>query len=65
MTAKDVKQEPEVMVFEEAAAFLRTSPRKLWELVQAGEVPYFKVGSQYRFLRSALLDRMREQMEAQ
>ena len=38
----------------EAAQFLRISERTLWDLVQAGEIPFFKVGRQYRFSRERL-----------
>ena len=62
MASTQQKQDPEVLVFEEAAEFLRTSPRKLWELVQAGNVPYFKLGQQYRFTRTELQAWMKQQI---
>ena len=44
----------EVLTLQEAADYLKVSERTLWVRVQAGEIPCFKVGSQYRFHLRAL-----------
>ena len=56
-------QEPEVLLLPEAAAFLRCSDRKLWDLVQAGEVPAARLSVQYRFLRTELREYLQRQTE--
>ena len=38
-----------VLTMPEAAVYLRVSERKLWSMVKAREVPFFRVGKQYRF----------------
>ena len=43
-----------ILTMPEAAEFLRVSERTLWARVQAGEVPHFRVGKQYRFSRERL-----------
>jgi len=48
----------EVMTLDEAADFAKVSNRTLWGLARANEVPHKRVGSQYRFLRSQLIEWM-------
>ncbi|MCA9169448.1 MAG: helix-turn-helix domain-containing protein [Planctomycetales bacterium] len=48
-----------MLTLSEAAKFLRLSERTLWKLVKSDAVPYGKVGGQYRFVRSQLLDHVR------
>ena len=50
----------DVMTAEEAAIFLRTSRPSLIQSVKRGEVPCLKIGTTYRFSRTALRDAMRE-----
>ncbi|MDP2873087.1 MAG: helix-turn-helix domain-containing protein [Bacillota bacterium] len=47
---------PEVLTVEEAAEFLKLSTQTVYNLQRAGQLPGAKVGSQIRFLRSALTD---------
>lgn len=46
----------EVMTLHEGAKFCKVSMKTLWHEAKAGRVPYFKIGKQYRFVRSELLD---------
>src|SRR5215467_8112515 len=47
-------QAPELLTTEEAAAYLRLSERKLYELVAKGEVPCTKVTGRWLFPKAAL-----------
>ena len=38
----------------EAARLLGISPRKLWSLRQAGEIPYIRFGRSVRYVKSQL-----------
>lgn len=49
----------EVLTSEEAAAFLKMSERTLLRLAASGEVPGSKIGGQWRFVRTELVDRVR------
>ena len=49
-----------ILTLPEAAAWLRVSERKLWELASEGQVPHAKVGRQYRFARAELERWVRE-----
>lgn len=40
---------PELLTFDEAKEFLRTTSSTLYRLVQNGNVPAAKVGGQWRF----------------
>ena len=51
--------EREVMDVEQAAQFLGFSAYTLREKARAGEVPAKKVGREWRFLRSVLLEWLR------
>jgi excisionase family DNA binding protein len=44
----------EVMTLREAAAYLNCHHATLYRLVRRGEFPFFKVGSDLRFKRSAI-----------
>ena len=48
--------DPVVMTLEEAAELLRLEPEKLAELAAAGDVPGRKLGDEWRFARSGLLN---------
>jgi len=54
MTNANERGRQQVLTLCEASQFLRVSERTLWSRVKAGEVPFFKVGKQYRFLVSEL-----------
>lgn len=47
---------PEVLTLEEAAHYLRVSPGELGQLAEWGQVPARRIGAQWRFNRTALLD---------
>lgn len=49
-------QQSEVLSLEEAAALLRVEPADIEEMAEAGELPGRKVGAQWRFSRTALLN---------
>jgi excisionase family DNA binding protein len=59
-------QEPEtdVLDIDEAAALLKVSDRTLWGLARSGEVPSRRVGKQFRFSRSQLLEWLRNDNNA-
>ena len=46
----------EVLTLEEAAAYLRVSPQQVDELATRHDLPARKIGEQWRFHRSALVD---------
>jgi len=46
----------EVLTLFDAAKEFKVSEKTLWAEAKAGRVPHFKVGKQYRFLKSELLD---------
>lgn len=48
--------EDEVLTLEEAAAFLKVSETLVYQLARSGSLPGRKVGREWRFLRSALLE---------
>src|SRR5262249_60643954 len=48
------RQAPELLTTEEAAAYLRLSKRKLYELVERGAVPCTKVTGKWLFPKAAL-----------
>lgn len=45
---------PEVLTFDEAKKYLRTTTSTLYRLVQNGVVPASKVGGQWRFKKERL-----------
>lgn len=53
-----VTQSPpsEVLTLHQAAKLLQVSEKTLWSQSRAGAVPHFKIGRQYRFNKSELLD---------
>ncbi|MDB4483630.1 helix-turn-helix domain-containing protein [bacterium] len=44
----------DIYTLAEAATCLKVSERTLWQLAKQNEVPHFRVGKQYRFVRSQL-----------
>lgn len=44
-------QSPRVMTVDDVAIYLQVSPRKIYNLVAAGEIPAAKIGDQWRFFR--------------
>jgi len=55
---KSVENTHEIMTIPEAAAFLRIGENTLRGLIKYGKVPAFKVGGQWRLLRSDVLDHL-------
>ncbi len=49
----------EVLTLEEAAAFLKVSETLVYQLARSGSLPGRKVGREWRFLRSVLLEWLR------
>lgn len=46
----------EIFTVFDAAKFLKVDEKTVRKLAKAGELPCFRVGAQYRFTKSALLD---------
>ena len=46
---------------QEAGALVGCSAYTIKELARGGRIPFYKVGSMYRFTRSTLIEWMREQ----
>jgi excisionase family DNA binding protein len=44
-----------ILTLVEAATLLRVSERTLWARVKKDELPYFRVGKQYRFVEADLI----------
>lgn len=58
LEARQVKQstsEVEYLTVEETAALLKVSPAHIKNLIYRGEIPFHKVGTVYRFLKSEIL----------
>ena len=49
---------PEVLTLEEAAAFLKVSEEVIQDAIQRGDLPGMRFGSELRFSREALLQRL-------
>ena len=49
----------DVLTLEEAAKFLRLSTKEVRELGRQGRIPFQKIGRNYRFLKVALIDWLR------
>ena len=45
-------EKPEIMTLREVAAFLRCHPSMVYRLANRGEIPAFKLSSEWRFSRS-------------
>jgi len=46
----------EILTLHEASVLLRVSEKTLWSEARNFKVPHFKVGKQFRFVRSELLE---------
>lgn len=46
--------EPEVMTLDELAAMLRVHRSTIYRMLAAGELPAFKMGSDWRFTRATI-----------
>jgi excisionase family DNA binding protein len=57
--AADDNNGTDVLSLEDAAALLRVRPDDITELAESGEIPARKIGKQWRFSRSALLNWLR------
>ncbi len=52
-----IKSTREILTLAEAADLLRISERTLWSMLRSDDAPpYTRIGRQYRFRRTALLD---------
>lgn len=49
------KEQQEFLTLYQAAKLLQISEKTLTRQAKAGEVPHFKVGKQYRFVKAELL----------
>ncbi|MEN0066553.1 MAG: helix-turn-helix domain-containing protein [Myxococcota bacterium] len=58
------QSEPELLTLREVAKLLRVGMKTAYSLVQAGELPGFKVGGQWRFRRADIDAWIDEQMRA-
>ena len=45
---------PEILTVPEMADYLRIHKLTLYKYIKAGRIPVFKIGSDYRFMRSAI-----------
>ena len=48
---------PEIMTADEVAELLRVTPQHVRALSIKGEIPHMRIGKEYRFVRSELVDR--------
>ena len=55
MAIVQASQDSEVLTLFEAAKLVKVSEKTLYLQVKAGKIPHFRIGSQYRFVRSELL----------
>lgn len=51
-----MEQKPDVLNALEAAGFLRISEKTLRDLASRGEIPCRRIGREYRFSRTKMLD---------
>jgi excisionase family DNA binding protein len=56
-----VQTNPSILKADEAAAFLRISPRTLWTLTNALEIPHVRLGRAVRYRRASLEEWMEVQ----
>ena len=59
---KQMKIESNVMTLAEVADYLRCHPSTIYRLMKAGDLPGFKVGSDWRFNRASI-DQWRRSQE--
>jgi excisionase family DNA binding protein len=50
-----IAEDPALMTLDQLGAYLQIDPRTISRLAREGKIPCHKVGSQFRFLRSAVL----------
>lgn len=53
----------DVLTVTEVAEYLRIHRTTVYRLIKHGGIPYFKVGTDYRFRRDAIDDWMKKQTE--
>jgi excisionase family DNA binding protein len=51
---KDPQDSNAIMTIDEVAAFLKLSKITIYKLVKKGEIPAFRVGNSWRFLRDKI-----------
>jgi excisionase family DNA binding protein len=54
----------EVLNIEEACQLLRVGKVTLYRYIRRGEIPAFKIGRNWKFHREALIEWMKEQIQA-
>lgn len=54
MRGTKTKPNGEVMTIRELAAYMRVHATTLYRLVRQGQIPSFKIGSEWRFLKSEI-----------
>lgn len=55
VSARSLRQQPEVMTADEVAAMLRVNRKTVYESVERGELPCVRLGRRMLFSRAALL----------
>lgn len=60
---QEKQEEEEVMTIKDLEEFLQVSRSKAYELIKSDKFPKYKVGSEFRILKSELLVWIREQKE--
>lgn len=53
------EKEDTILTFAEMVKFLKVSRSKLYDMVRKGEIPYFPIGSDKRFIREDVIAYMR------
>ena len=48
-------QADDIMSMKEVCAYLRVHPSTLYRMIKSGQLPHFKIGSDYRFRRQDIL----------
>ncbi len=58
---KSGQEKPEIMNAKELAAFMKIDINVIYTKCAKREIPYFKLGKQYRFKKTEILDWIKEQ----
>lgn len=61
---QEVKQPEEVMTIKDMEQFLQIGRSKSYELIKIEGFPVYKVGTEYRIVKSELIEWMKTQKEA-
>ncbi len=60
MKPRDDNTSSQIMTAPEVAKYLKVHPSTLYKLLRKGQIPFFKIGSDYRFDRDAIEKWMRD-----